>query len=324
MTGYLIYDSVEAVKNQAFIRLFHEEGQAQGISFSYVSKKEYRDRILPELVLNRTRDLQVSRWYEERGVPVFHTSFLTGLGNHKFKTLQYLEKHLPQRILSEKWAPESYLILPDKLAEWERVAARRDCAGLLEAAAFWDRDGVCILKTADGHGGSEVTELLKPEAGAVAAWEQLEEKLRIFRGRECVLQEKIPSESKDVRIYILGNQIYECMLRQGTTDFRSNYSLGGTAEPYVLSQWERERVEAFLEAFSDELLGLAGLDFIIDRQGRLIFNELEEMVGCRMLYRYSNRNPVADYVRWLRQKGVTVFEQTRQGIPEKGKTQQKF
>ena len=32
---------------------------------------------------------------------------------------------------------------------------------------------------------------------------------------------------------------------------------------------------------------MAGIDFILTKDGRLIFNELEEMVGSRMLYNCS-------------------------------------
>ena len=48
------------------------------------------------------------------------------------------------------------------------------------------------------------------------------------------------------------------------------------------------------------MLGLAGLDFIIADDGRLVFNELEEMAGCRMIYQNTGRDIVRDYVMWLR------------------------
>ena len=44
---------------------------------------------------------------------------------------------------------------------------------------------------------------------------------------------------------------------------------------------------------------MAGLDFIIREDGRLVFNELEEMVGCRMLYANTGKDIVKDYVKWL-------------------------
>lgn len=306
MIGYLIYDEEEAAKNQAFIRMFQEEGQKEGITFSYVSKEQYRKEPLPQLVLNRTRDADVSVWYEERKIPVLHESFLTRIGNHKFFTLQYLKKHLTEQTLKTAWAPRSFLIPPERIREWACAVQDRDVTQLQEINDFWKRDGVCVLKTVDGHGGSEVTELCSPKRAEAfcgdAFWKELSKTLQLFYGRECILQEKISSDSKDVRVYILGNRIYQCMLRQGTKDFRSNFSLGGYAEPYRLLPKEQEVVETVLKAFEGHTLGLVGLDFIIDREGKLIFNELEEMVGCRMLYQYTGHNVVRDYVHWLRKE----------------------
>ena len=44
---------------------------------------------------------------------------------------------------------------------------------------------------------------------------------------------------------------------------------------------------------------MAGMDFIVDSAGNLVFNEVEEMVGCRMLYQYTDLDIVKDYIDWL-------------------------
>lgn len=301
--GYLIYRREEAVRNEAFIRLFYEEGKVLGISFQYVPYEEYRVRELPDFVLNRTRDAAVSHWYEGKKVLVLHSSFLTEIGNHKMKTLQYLQKMLPACVKEQKWAPASFLLSREKVLEWLEAAKRKEYEMFSEAHAFWETDGSCILKSVDGHGGSEVTELFAPygktEDKRQEAWEQLYQTISLFRGKECMLQEKIASDSRDVRIYILGGQIYRAMARQGKKDFRSNFSLGGLAACYELSEQEKRYVQKFLKAFQRETLGLIGLDFIIDRNGTLIFNELEEMVGTRMLYQNTDCNIVRDYVKWI-------------------------
>ena len=58
--------------------------------------------------------------------------------------------------------------------------------------------------------------------------------------------------------------------------------------------------ESIVKAFSKRTLGMAGIDFLIDEQERWIFNELEEMVGCRMLYQTTSKDIVKDYVRWIK------------------------
>ena len=304
MIGYLVYHPKEAEKNQAFIRLFEEEGKKESIFFSYVSHEQYQLEPLPDFVLNRTRSPQVSMWYEKRHIPVFHSAFLTELGNHKMKTLEFLERHLPEKVLCQKWAPDSVFLSAEqvdgcirRLKQFQGALTERMQYQVLESvlpgknlSRFWDRRAP-VIKSVDGHGGTEVEMLPLSKILPV---------LQRFSGKDCILQEQIPSEGKDLRIYVLGNQIYQAVCRQGRKDFRSNYSLGGTAAVYALSKKEREWIQFFLQAFHRETLGLAGLDFIIDTGGRLIFNELEEMAGCRMLYRHTECNIVRDYVVWLK------------------------
>lgn len=302
MKGYLVYREEEAEKNREFIRMFYEEGKHCGISFEYIPYKGYQKKGLPDFVLNRTRDALVSRWYEGEGVMVLHSSCITEIGNHKMKTLQYLQENLSDRVLREKWRPDSILLTKERVSEWMGAAAVQDRRGFYEAHGFWEKDGVCILKSVDGHGGSEVAELFCPYGGTgkkgQEAWEKLYHALLLFQGKECILQEKIESDSRDVRVYILGGKLYQAIARKGKKDFRSNFSLGGTASCYKLSGQERSFVNQFLQAFQKEILGLAGLDFIIRKDGKLIFNELEEMVGTRMLYQNTDCNIVGDYVRW--------------------------
>ena len=290
MVGYLIYHKDEAVKNQKFIACFQEEGKLAGIDFCYVPVEQYTTYPLPDFVLNRTRDSSVSKWYEMKKIPVFHSSFLTEIGNHKMKTYEYLKERLPKEILKEKWAPKSYFLPSDVMAEWLRFLENGQHKILPGIQKYFGDIKEFVIKSVDGHGGTEV---------ALLNDNNLEKVVRQFQRKDCILQEKIQSDSKDIRIYLLGNQIYQAVCRQGKKDFRSNFSLGGVAYPCTLSDSQRAWIESFLQAFSEEIIGLAGMDFIIDTRGRLIFNELEEMVGCRMLYQYTDKNVVKDYVAWL-------------------------
>ena len=86
--------------------MFQQTGKEKGIDFSFVSKTDYQtfsEKINPDFVLNRTRDPEVSRWYEERNIPVYHNSRLVELANHKYKMMTYFQEYLPEKILNEKW-----------------------------------------------------------------------------------------------------------------------------------------------------------------------------------------------------------------------------
>ena len=238
---------------------------------------------LPDVVLNRTREPSLSRWYEQRDVPVFHSSFLTEMGNDKWETLQFFKENLPAAIAEGEFAPKTAVLGNSReiSAEWFGKQGWQE--GMEDL----------VLKTVDGHGGNEVC--LAVRAGC----EDLRRLAGQFPGRKLIVQRRVDSDSKDVRIYILGGEVYQAVLRQGKGDFRSNFSLGGSAMPYHLSGGQRELAECFLQALKGQGMGILGLDFILTREGEFIFNELEEMVGCRMLYQHTGRNIVGDFVSWL-------------------------
>lgn len=288
---YLIYYPDEAKKNTAFIEMFQEEGKKQHMHFSFVSIAEYQQRELPDVALNRTRIQEVSRWYEKQNIPVFHDSLLTELGNHKGKALFYLKEHLADKITKEKWAPETILLEANELRK-QRQKGNTCFYSWLENKMQRKQTGKdWVIKTAEGHGGRQVS---------LYSQENAERLFLQYEGSDFLLQERIESDSKDLRVYIVGNKVYQAVLRQGKEDFRSNFSLGGKALLYPLSMQELEWIQDFLDAFSPHILGMAGIDFIVTRQGKLIFNEIEEMAGCRMLYQNSTYHIVKDYVSWLK------------------------
>lgn len=281
---YMIYTEAEGQKNQAFIEMFRQAGESQGLLFSFVPVSQYQNMPLPDLVLNRSRDSQVSRWYEERQIRVYHDSDIVEIGNDKYKTLERLQERLPEDILSD-WCPHSILLT----AEMERDfhCLRKQIEQKL------GMEDMVVLKTVDGHGGSEVYRLPADPFRDELSWRQILESLQ---GRRLLCQEWVDCDSRDLRVYILWGEIYAAVLRQGQHDFRSNYSRGGSIRQYDLSEQERLYIEPFIQALGGKRLAMAGIDFLVRRDGMLIFNELEEMVGCRMLYQCTERDIVQDYV----------------------------
>ena len=100
---------------------------------------------------------------------------------------------------------------------------------------------------------------------------------------------------KDLRVYVTGNRITACMLRTSETDFRSNFCLGGQARVYTLSGEEEKMLKKIMSHLS---IGHCGIDFLF-HQDHLIFNELEDVVGSRMLYSYTDIDVVDDYIAYI-------------------------
>lgn len=310
--GYMIYEAQEGEKNKSFVSMFARAGKKFGLRFLLVTKEQYRTKALPDFVLNRTRDPAVSAYYETYNIPVFHTSDIVRIGNDKAQTIEKLKQSFPSEM--PLYIPKSMEVdltqfeLEDTFAD--------DCANAQKAADEWQRaaymalrERVCkwqeeigmsgenvVLKAVDGHGGSEVFKV------AQAQWDQIEttkSQIKPLLHRKILCQEYIESDSRDIRVYVIGGRPYAAVLRQGTKDFRSNYSLGGSVQLFAIDPPMKQMLQKYIDALGGRDLSFVGVDFLPDQNGRLIFNELEEMVGCRMLYACSDYDIVSDYVMWL-------------------------
>lgn len=236
---------------------------------------------MPDTVINRTRDFKVSQFYENHGVKVYNPAYLTYIGNNKYEAVKYLSEHLTDTVKEQKWTARTWFIKSDKLLDM--VATNLKCPS---------KD--TVIKSVDGHGGMEVF-LLK----AGDSFEKRRDIADRLLGHDCIVQEKIDSNSSDIRVYIIGGKIYAAMIRTGKDSFRSNYSLGGSAEEYKLNSAQKSYVIEFVKALGGSRIGMAGIDFILTKDGKLLFNEVEEMAGSRMLYERTSYDIVKDYVHWI-------------------------
>ncbi|MCR5207435.1 MAG: ATP-grasp domain-containing protein [Eubacterium sp.] len=121
-----------------------------------------------------------------------------------------------------------------------------------------------IKKPVDGHGGQ----------GVKMCYDEAE------YDRNFVCQKPASNLGKDLRVWVIGGEIIASVLRVSKTDFRSNFSLGGEAIPYALSDGEEKTVKKIISLVKGDYYGI---DFVFNN-GRAVFNELEDTVGARMVY----------------------------------------
>ena len=308
--GYMIYETAEGEKNRGFVSMFAQAVKAYGLRFCLVTKDQYKTSPLPDFVINRTRDPEVSLFYECHGVLVFHSSDIVHTGNDKAVTLQKLKQKWSAKIPLQ--IPKStvidltqYAVGPADMTQVSIETQKKNAFIKLkkEVLKWQDKCGLMghnvVLKSVGGHGGSEVFLVSMEE------WdeeEKTQEKLQPLLNRKLLCQEWIDSDSRDIRIYVIGGQPYAAVLRQGFGDFRSNYSLGGSVREYSLDNMTKELVRQYIMALGGSALAFVGVDFLLEKSGCMVFNELEEMVGCRMLYACSDHDIVSDYVGWLAKK----------------------
>lgn len=296
--AYIIYYDEEANKNSGFIDMLKSECRKYDIALEYISFEKVN--LMSEssfenkfkkifFVINRTREYKLSLRFEKINVKVFHSSKITELGNNKYKTYCYLKEYF-ERNKNEpqgEWIAHTVLVKADDLNNVLNDYIGKDY----------------VIKSVDGHGGSQVFSL-NDDGTKHGSYRKNRDNAKnniykALQGHDCVLQKRIDSDSNDIRVYIVFGKIYAAVLRHGNDGFKSNFSLGGSVEEYFPDEEQKKNIEKFIEAFGAEQLSMAGIDFILTRDGNLIFNELEEMVGSRMLYNCSKHDIVREYVEQI-------------------------
>lgn len=137
-----------------------------------------------------------------------------------------------------------------------------------------------VKKARGGKGGTEVFMLDKAEE---------------FESG-YVYQQPASDLGKDLRVWLIGGEIIVSVLRQSSTDFRSNFCLGGSAAVYDLSDEERALVKKISSLVSYDYIGI---DFVFNR-GKIVFNEIEDAVGARMVYDTTDIDILNVYCEYIK------------------------
>lgn len=260
MKLWLIYDKFGAERNRRYINFYFEKCKKKNIDLNLKIVEDGLDfTSLPDGAIVRTVNPPLSQKLEDLGVKVYNSARLSRVANDKMNTYLYLK----EKGIS---LPETYLVTESFTPPFYPI----------------------VLKPAAGHGGRDV-EMINNYSEYLSYLSRVHEK--------TVAQMPVSDIGKDLRVYVVGNKIVKAMLRTSKNDFRSNFCLGGSAEEYALSDWEKSRVKKVMDCFD---IAFAGLDFIFHR-GKIIFNEIEDVVGARMLYTYTDIDIVEEYLDFITQ-----------------------
>lgn len=273
MTGWLVYERANVARNQFFIDRWLEGAQRRGIALTLL----YGDTLAfgireglpfarldgqegrPDFVVMRLQHPVLSEHLEKMGIAVYNTARVAGICNDKWATYNLFSQVLP--MMDTAWANQDTAICPFPYPVV--VKANHGCGGR----------GVFCARNADDF--RRALAAIAPDS--------------------AVVQPLCDTPGQDVRVYVLGQEIVATMLRHSDQDFRSNVGLGGGFQPYALNSELEGYVRLVMAQFS---FGLVGIDFIF-HQGRLVFNEIEDAVGTRMLYAHTQRDIAADYLDWI-------------------------
>ncbi len=278
MEGYLIYRRNDAERNKYYIPFYEKACAKHGATitlkyfedFSFSTAQEsfsllYQGASLtkPDFLIMRADEPAFSERLEQMGYRVFNNARVSAIANDKFKTLQLASTlNIPTpitRLANKENALQGSLILGYPL----------------------------VIKPCDGHGGQDVL--------WVDSQETLQKILSNYQHETFLLQKPVSDLGKDLRVYILGGKPIAAMLRCRENDFRSNYCLGGSAQKYELTDRELRMIKKITDALD---IDYAGIDFMF-HEGKAVLNEMEDVVGARMLYHLTDIDVVDLYVKHI-------------------------
>jgi RimK family alpha-L-glutamate ligase len=258
-----------------------EEGKKLGIEFKlvYVEELDFgvvdnqwhvryngKKTMLPLFAVSRVIYPMLSRQLEYMGVKVFNNSKVADICNDKARTYQVVAK-------------TGITIVDSLFCKYEHLREKLSrCTGQT------------IVKTVNGHGGQQVFLLDSQNVNEV------EEVVQNVDHQDVVIQPLVGSKHQDLRVYVIGRYIIAAVLREAKEGFKSNFSLGGKVSLYELSTKQREIVQEIMDQFQ---FGMVGIDFIVGDHDELIFNEIEDVVGARMLYQCTDINLVKLYLEHI-------------------------
>lgn len=139
-----------------------------------------------------------------------------------------------------------------------------------------------VKKAVSGKGGTEVFMITRKEP---------------FE-KGFVYQKPASDKGKDLRVWLIGGRIVAAVLRESKTDFRANFCLGAGAVPYQLAAEEKKLIYKIASLIKYDYIGI---DFVFNN-GKIVFNEIEDSVGARMIYSLTNIDIIKEYCNYIKKE----------------------
>lgn len=261
MNGLLIYEKTEIERNRSFIdRLINASSQ-----YSLTLKVVDDQSPIPEadFIFFRSRNPQLAKQLEQRNIPMFNRAEVNVIANDKLKAIQLVQ------LLGIATVPTKKIVTDTEINEFP-----------------------IILKTIDGHGGKQV-ELVQTEKEATTF-------LNTFSDNTIIAQQYIETHATDVRVFMLGEEVLGAVKRIGPKDsFKSNFTLGGAVEKYILDSQQRAEVEKIAKALKSDYIGI---DFLLLPDESWLFNEIEDPVGARSYYETTKEDIAEPIMKYIHEK----------------------
>lgn len=270
---WLVYEQDNVARNQFFIDQWLLAGKQQNAAIHLVLYEDLSMGIrngqpflshaaslpLPDAAVMRLNQPLLSAQFERMGIPVFNDARVARICNDKRLTHQLISSIAPAMDTVFLRGDEHTSPLPYPV----------------------------VIKHVFSAGGRGV--YLARDEG------DFQQALSRIPPGSAMVQALSDTPGRDVRAYVLGSQIIAVFMRHSDHDFRSNIGQGGDASAFTLHPEDEQVVHNIIRLFD---FGLVGIDFIF-HQGRLLFNEIEDAVGTRMLFANGHEDIVQRYLAFI-------------------------
>ncbi len=222
----------------------------------------------PDFVIMRGYSENISTHFESAGIPVFNRWNAMAASHNKLRTHSILA-------LSG---------IPTPLT----VGASR--ANYDDACAILGKD-VFVVKQPDSSRGSNVF--------LVRNKEEYDSATASCKG-DFLIQEYISaSHGRDLRVWTVGDSAVACVLRHSGSSFLSNYSRGGSADPFDAPQAALDLAARAARAVG---LDFAGVDLLLTADGNFTVCEVNGNAGFRTLSVVGGENIIAIFMKHIASK----------------------
>ncbi len=137
----------------------------------------------------------------------------------------------------------------------------------------------------------------KPKSGHGGANIRIIDDFNNLNFGENVYQEYIEDYIGDIRFYIINNKIEHAVIRYPQNgNLVSNFTQGGSVKVYNYSYKEEEIINKILNNLS---IDFGGIDFLLLKNGEILFNEFEDAVGSRMLSHLGINDTMEKYLNHI-------------------------
>ena len=263
MKGLLFYDAVGARRNAWFIERLVSVAASMGCELLPIVTDDFDEAVGRctedvDFAIVRTISPRLTDAIEAKKIPVFNNSATA-------------------RVANDKW--QTYLLAR------ELDISVMDTASL-DSSTF-PKSYPRVIKSVDGHGGSEVF--------LVKSAEECKELLSLHSNKRFISQELSSEPGVDMRVYVMGDSVIAATKRTSKSDFRSNFSLGGSAELDAPTEKMLDVISKIRDALKFDFVGV---DFI-RHNGEWVLNEIEDVVGTRMIYSLTDMDAAEIYIGYI-------------------------